>query len=334
MLKLENIKKAYGSLLVLDIPSWEVADGESVALLGANATGKTTLLEIIAGLLRPSEGTVYYDGNPVVRPVRDIGIVLQNPVMFSTSVAGNVGFGIRENGLTREQKKTRINDALSMVGLEGLEERNALKLSEGQKQRVAIARALAMKPGLLLLDEPSASVDRESAKLITEILADLNANEGMTLIVATHDLNFARRIARRTDLLQNGRTMPYISGNIFTGNAKVENEETLITIGESTIIVAGGTYSGTVDVAIPPENIVVSTQPLRSSMRNSVTGKVTGLAGEENRIEVVIDIGVPLVALLTKSALTDLGITIGDDVYASFKAHGVIVSPRKRGADA
>jgi tungstate transport system ATP-binding protein len=333
MLKIENIKKTYGSIHVLDIQSWEVADGESVALLGANATGKTTLLEIIAGLIPATSGKVLYDAALVTRPISEIGIVLQNPVMFAASVSGNVAFGINRNGLSRDEKSAKIRDALSMVGLEGFERRDARKLSEGQKQRVAIARALALDPKLLLLDEPSASVDRESAAHIAGILADLNEKNGMALIVATHDLDFARRTAKRTDILRNGNPMPYISGNIFTGAARIENEETTITIGDGTTIVAGGKYSGSVDVAIPPENIVVSNDTLHSSMRNSIRGRVTSLKAEENRVEVIIDIGVPLVALLTKSALNELGITVGDTVHASFKAHGIIISPRSPGGE-
>ncbi len=331
MLKLDNIKKVYGSLEVLDIPSWEVARGESVALLGANATGKTTLLEIIAGLIQPTSGTVFYEGKPVHQPVGDIGLVLQNPVMFSSTVAGNVGFGIRGNGLSKLQRVERINETLHMVGLDGLQGRNARKLSAGQKQRVAIARTLAMKPKLLLLDEPSASVDRESVAHIAEILTKLNDKEGMTLIVSTHDLSFAKRIAKRTDQLQSGYPVPYISGNLFTGRAREENGETIVMIGDGAAIVVGGKYQGDVDIAIPPENIVVSMEPLSSSMRNNLHGKVIRLSDEGNSIEVVIDIGVPLVAVLTKGSLDKLGVTIGDEVYASFKAHGIMVFPGRGG---
>lgn len=332
MLKLDNIKKVYGSLEVLDIPSWEVARGESVALLGANATGKTTLLEIIAGLIQPTSGSVFYEGKPVCRPVGDIGIVLQNPVMFSSTVAGNVGFGIHTKKLSKSRSVERINEALHMVGLDGLQGRNALKLSEGQKQRVAIARTLAMKPKLLLLDEPSASVDRESVAHIAEILTTLNSKEGMTLIVSTHDLDFAKRIAKRTDQLQGGHPVPYISGNLFTGKAREENGETVVTIGDVTTVVVGGEHRGDVDIAIPPENIVVSIEPLTSSMRNNLPGKVVRMSDEGNSIEIVIDIGVPLVVMLTKASLDKLDVTIGDEVYASFKAHGIMVFPRRGGA--
>jgi len=331
MLKLENIKKSYGPLSVLDIPSWEVKQGESVALLGANATGKTTLLEITAGLIQPTQGVVHFEGKSVTSPRTEIRIVLQNPVMFSTSVAGNIAYGLHGNGITGRERAERIREALRIVGLENLSRKNALVLSEGQKQRVAIARTLALKPRLLLLDEPSASVDKSSMQHIGEILRRLNEKEGLTIIVATHDLDFARRIAKRTDTMRNGRPVPYISGNMYTGAAFDNNGETQVGIGADVSLVIGGIYRGAVDIIIPPEHVVLSKSPIESSMRNRFKGRVVRLAEEDGRVSVAVDIGVPISAALTHSALADLGITIGNDIYVSFKAHGVIVFPHEEG---
>ncbi len=327
MLEIDNIKKSYGDLPVLDILSWKVAKGESVALLGANATGKSTLLELIAGLITDYEGTVKLDSRILRGPTRRIGIVLQNPVMFSTSVARNVGFGL--DGMTRRERSGKVADALRMVGLEGLQRRNARTLSEGQKQRVAIARTLALEPEILLLDEPSASVDRQSARKIAAILTDLNRRRNVTIIVATHDLELARMVAVRTDILTHGRPVPYIAGNVYSGRAVVKDGEMQVIIGSDLCIIASGVYSGDVDIAIPPEQVVLSSEALSSSMRNSMRGRLVSLSETGDKIQAVVDIGVPIVTVITPHSLSGMGITIGDEVYASFKAHGVMVFPRE-----
>ncbi len=328
LLRLENLKKDYGPLKVLDIPSWEIHAAESVALLGANATGKTTLLEIIAGLLQQTTGKVEFKGKAISGPCKGIGIVLQNPVMFSTSVRGNVRYGLAGSPLNRKDKDRIVDEALDQVGLSGLANRKAFTLSEGQKQRVAIARALARQPELLLLDEPTASVDSENVARISETLKRLNRDNGLTYIVATHDIELATNAASTNYILENGYPFHRTAGNILHGVAEMEGDASVVLLDNGVRVMVSGKHSGNVDILVPADQVVLSRERIQSSMRNSFKGRITGLIENRGCVKVTVDIGIPLEIIITMGAMRDLGVTIGEEVFTSFKALGVQVIRR------
>ena len=208
-LHLDGLSKSYGESKAVDGLALEVARGEFVSLLGPSGCGKTTTLQMIAGFVAPSAGRILLDGRDISRLApekRGMGVVFQSYALFPhMSVAQNVGFGLEMRDMPRAQRAARIRETLALVRLEGLEKRYPRELSGGQRQRVAIARALAIRPELLLLDEPMSNLD---AKLREEMHIELRAIQrqlGITTILVTHDQIEAMTMSDRIAVMHGGR---------------------------------------------------------------------------------------------------------------------------------
>jgi ABC-type Fe3+/spermidine/putrescine transport system ATPase subunit len=205
---LRDIHKTYENQPLLNGISFRVAEGETVCLLGASGSGKSTILRIIAGLEFPDRGRVFWNGNDL-REVpahrRNFGLVFQDYALFPhLNVAENVAFGLKMAGLSRVDIKVRVVKALQQVGLGGFESRQVVNLSGGEQQRVALARALAPRPRMLMFDEPLGALDRSLRdQLLVELRNILHAT-GIPAIYVTHDQEEAFSVADRIALLQNG----------------------------------------------------------------------------------------------------------------------------------
>ena len=185
----------------------EVMEGECLALLGPNGSGKTTLLKALGGLLKPSAGSLLFLGEDASssRSLRRRGVYLhQAPYILSGSVSYNLYYGARARGLPRGAADDGVREALSLLGLSGFERRCHRELSGGEAQRVALARAFAAGADVLLLDEPTASADAASARLVLEALRARRA-AGATIVFSTHDPKLAEALATRTLVLEDGR---------------------------------------------------------------------------------------------------------------------------------
>lgn len=190
-----------GPTRILDDVTLEIGAGAPLVLLGPNGAGKTTLLKLAMGLSRPTSGRVEVAAAQGRAPLRT-AFVFQKPVMLRRSTAANVAFALRAAGEPADPG--RVTRLLAQVGLTGLGERPARRLSGGEQQRLALARALARRPELLLLDEPTANLDPSATRSVEEVVAHA-AGAGVTVVMATHDLGQARRLGGRVALLVKGR---------------------------------------------------------------------------------------------------------------------------------
>ena len=196
LIALHGVSVRFGPVQALDRVDFAVQPGEVVALVGGNGSGKTTLLRLLHGLVR-------HEGRREAAPVVQ-AMVFQRPFMLRLSVANNLRVGLWLAGVARVRWGERLAAALARVGLQGLEARPARALSGGQQQRLALARALVLEPGLLLLDEPTASLDPHAKAEVEALLARLAA-QGLTIVMSTHNLGQAKRLAQRVVYLEDGR---------------------------------------------------------------------------------------------------------------------------------
>ncbi len=192
LLTLQHVRKQYGERLLFDIEQLTILQASAYVLTGLNGTGKSTLLRILAGLdTAEVEQASYLDRAVQIAPypqvLREaIVYVHQHPVMFSTSVAGNIGYGLAARGLPKAQIAERVEDAMQWAGVAHLRDNKPLTLSGGEKQRIALARAKVLEPKLLLLDEPTANLDGAAREQVIALIPSLTA-AGSSVIMACHD---------------------------------------------------------------------------------------------------------------------------------------------------
>jgi NitT/TauT family transport system ATP-binding protein len=186
-----------------------VEDGEFLCVVGPSGCGKTTLLKCVAGLLRPTKGTVLLRGKPVTRPPEEMALVFQEysrSLMPWTSVANNVLLPLRHKKLGRKERKELVHESLEAVGLGGFANRYPWQLSGGMQQRVAIARALAYQPSILLMDEPFASVDAQTRGDLEDLTLRVRDRYGITILFVTHDIDESVYLADRVVVLTHAPT--------------------------------------------------------------------------------------------------------------------------------
>ncbi|MFG2644272.1 ABC transporter ATP-binding protein [Streptomyces sp. NPDC048370] len=208
-LHLRGLRRSFGSSVALDGLDLDVAPGELLALLGPSGCGKTTALRVLAGFERPDEGQVLLDGEDIV-PVpanrRDTAMVFQSYSLFPhLTAADNVAFGLKMRKVRGAERRARAAELLDLVGLAGHGDRFPHQLSGGQQQRVALARALALRPRLLLLDEPLSALDAQVRVTLREEIRRLQLELGITTVFVTHDQEEALSMADRVAVMNDGR---------------------------------------------------------------------------------------------------------------------------------
>ncbi|HHW01127.1 MAG TPA: ABC transporter ATP-binding protein [Clostridiaceae bacterium] len=197
---IENIKKSYSNRFTLDIGKLELAEGRIYGILGPNGSGKTTLLRLISGLEKPDNGKISY-GSEFEAPSGEVAFLLQNSYLFDFSVLENVLLGT--GGKSTDDQKLAM-DALREIGMEKYANVRASTLSGGEAQKVAIARTLVRKRRLVLLDEPTASVDIYSMRQVEDFIKKFNKNHNATVVISTHNPSQAARIADEVVIMWNG----------------------------------------------------------------------------------------------------------------------------------
>ena len=210
---LEDVSLIAGGVTILDRISLAVAAGSPTVLVGPNGAGKTTLLRLIMGLVPPLHGRVTWGGRENAAPTHR-AIVFQRPVMLRRSAAGNIRYALAAAGVPRAKRDTRASELCALVGLDGLSKRPARKLSGGEQQRLALARALAKEPQILLLDEPTASLDPAATKAIEDVVRAV-VGRGIKVVMSTHDLHEAKRLAGDIVLMHRGRVIESSPADAF-----------------------------------------------------------------------------------------------------------------------
>src|SRR4051812_37173066 len=208
-IQIQNVIKTFGNVVAVNNVSFDIHDGELVALLGPSGGGKTTVLRMIAGLEMPTAGDIRIRGqrvNDLSVQQRNIGFVFQNYALFKNmNVFKNVAFGLKIKKWKRAAIEERVHELMTLLELKGLEKRYPHQLSGGQRQRVAIARALAPKPNVLLLDEPFGAVDAKIRQELREWLVRLHHDLNVTTLFVTHDQEEAMEVANRIIIIAKGK---------------------------------------------------------------------------------------------------------------------------------
>ncbi|MFY4258713.1 ABC transporter ATP-binding protein [Achromobacter xylosoxidans] len=208
-LVLNRLSKRYGDLTAVEDLSLSVERGEFISLLGPSGCGKTTTLQMIAGFVEPSGGSIVLDGKDVSRTPankRGLGMVFQNYALFPhMTAAENVSFGLEMQRVGKEERRARVAEALKLVGLSHLADRHPARMSGGQQQRVALARALVIRPSVLLLDEPLSNLDAKLREEMQLELRSIQRTVGTTTILVTHDQSEALALSDRIVVMNQGR---------------------------------------------------------------------------------------------------------------------------------
>jgi molybdate transport system ATP-binding protein len=344
-----NLQLARGSF-TLDV-QLTLAAGEVLALLGPNGSGKSTVLDLLAGLVAPDTGTVSIDGAVVTAPgrfvspeKRAVGLLGQDPLLFPHLTArANIAFALRvgEAQLNPAHARTVADRWLDRVGLAGVGDTKPGALSGGQQQRVALARALAAGPRVLLLDEPMAALDAETAPLMRQLIREQLAETGTSAIIVTHDVVDAVVLAHRVAVLHDGALIDEGSTVEVLGAPRNPFVAALAgvnlvvgTVQTGAIIAPDGrvfwarpadavdlTLAGAAAAVFRPASVSVHTeQPRHASPRNVWSARVTSLEPGSDGVRLRTSGDPEVIAELTPAAVADLGVQVGSTVWLSVKA--------------
>lgn len=362
--ELRNVKKYYGSLLALDIPSLTLTEGNFYVVYGPNGSGKTTLLNLLAFLDRATEGEVLFcNGRP---DIRDVTMVMQNPYLFKTTVLRNVSRGLIFRFIDKGKVEKMVMPVMKQLRIWELRNRDVRSLSGGEKRRVALARAMVLDTKGLILDEPTSHLDSIHVNLIENAISAIARNTEKTIIMTTHDLSKAHKLTANVIYLLNGKMTDKPLWNMFrvnlTGTDKArpvvrsrasnevrklrnhpphpiplpsgEREEGAFIlsytvkkaeISQGAEICVATDRIGTALIAIDPRDIIVSRQAIHSSALNNLRGRIVSVNEMDGLVDLVVDAKVILHAFITRKSFYDMHLGVGEEIFLTFKASAVEV---------
>jgi len=362
MIGLHKINKRFGSFAAVDDVSFDIRQGELVALLGPSGSGKTTLLRIIAGLEAPDSGEVHFEGRNITNiSARDrgVGFVFQHFALFRhMTVKDNISFGLRVRRKAQRPPKdeidARVRHLLEMVQLEGLAHRYPSQLSGGQRQRVALARALAIEPRVLLLDEPFGALDAKVRKELRRWLRRLHDELGITGVFVTHDQEEALEVSDRLVVMDHGRVeqvgtpteiydspaTPFVYR--FLGNVnslECQLEDGYARIGSFRMAIEGGSGSNGNDgtAFIRPHEIELVPKSAQNGKPNTLPGlpgriRHSVILGPIVRVEVEVGPEQTLEAEIPRRRYADSELSRGAEVQVVFRKAEIFLADGTRHA--
>lgn len=317
---LNNLCFRYGSQTVLDIATLCIESQKVTALIGPNGSGKSTLLSILAFIDRPSSGSLTWFGHSVessnpVEVRRKVALVPQNPYFLNGSVLYNIELGLKLRGVTRDQR--RVIAMTTLQNIESTEKANCAinTLSGGERQRIALARALALDPEILLFDEPFTYLDATAIKITENMMNWFVRDNRRTVVFSTHDQLHGMAFADQVISLINGRTADIPLVNLFQGALN----QGLFDTGQIKVRLPSSVEKAG-HISVDPNEIVLSGQPLESSMQNCFEGRVVEIAEYKGCIRITVAAKEKFEVMITQQALTDLVLEIGSTVWVNFKS--------------
>lgn len=321
----------YDDKIILDIPNLEIEQGTIHGLLGPNGSGKTTLLSVLAFLETPTAGKLWYKEKPVIfsekhikKLRREVVLVDQHPIMFSTTVYKNVEFGLKVRKIHKKNRRKIIMDALDRVGLKNFAPERATNLSGGEIQRVAIARGLACSPRVMLLDEPTSSVDMENQIAIENIIKELNCDGRISIMLSTHDLFQATKLTDKKIFMYEGRITGSSYENIFSGTHVLIDGEKYCLIDNKIPISLKELKKGKNKISIRPEKVkVYKDKNQKTKAGNFFKGKIIRMSDENTKIRILVDIGIPVNILVNRQEYERLNILIGTKITVEISGDAI-----------
>ena len=330
-----HLKKVVGGRTILAIESLAIKAGRIYGLLGANGAGKTTLLNILGFLEAPTFGSIEFAGRPVrftrnalQQLRREVVMVDQHPVLFTTSVYKNIEFGLKIRKVASKQRERIVDEVLEMVDMAVFKRKPAQELSGGETQRIALARALALSPRVLLCDEPTSSVDVENQAAIVAILKEINTTLGISIIFTTHDRLQAAGLAHQTLVLEGGSLVSASYENIFACIVMESADNQVVCRLQNSVdllLPAGekGVEPGKRRICIDPEKIVLLQDEPGPETVGILHGKVMQLMADNDRIRMVVNVGVMMTVLLVHNRYHELCPVIGDRIWLKVQAGAI-----------
>jgi ABC-type spermidine/putrescine transport systems, ATPase components len=346
MIKLSNICKRLGDFSLKNI-NLSIDDNEYFVVLGPTGTGKTALLEIIAGMYKPDSGEVWLNNCNVTAEFpesRNIGFVYQDYMLFPhLSVQENILFALKLKKSSRALMKEKLEWITALLNIGPLLKRSPATLSGGEQQRTAIARALVAEPEVLLLDEPLSALDPRSQEVFQQELKSIHQQIKTTTIHITHDFNEALVLADRMGIMCNGEMVQVGSPeevfqkpqsqfvaefvgieNIYSGILLDQEGVKYVDLGPLKLRVVSD-QQGKVRVAIRSEDILIAGEKVSSSAQNMIPARIAEIIPRGPYYKVVLDAGISMVAIVTRQARDEMMLQPGKNVWALFKTTAVHV---------
>ncbi|MHC4087434.1 MAG: ATP-binding cassette domain-containing protein [Planctomycetota bacterium] len=348
MLSVKNICKDLTSFAIKDV-SFEVSNGQYFVLLGSTGVGKSLLLETIAGLIRPDTGRILLDGTDITNEKmqkRKIALVFQNSTLFPhMTVYDNIAYPLR-CGSEKIKIRKRVDELAEDFEVRHLLTAKPQTLSGGESQRVSLARAVASEPRCLLLDEPLSSLDSKSRSQMRALLRKINSKDHLQIVHVTHDYTEAVSLATHVAVMEAGTiaqvgTVDQIFqhpksefvarfvgiNNFFKGRLQGPHSPGTntrrFTSGSLSFSVLSDSPKGPGFVCVRSEDVMISNKTSPTSARNNFEGTIVDIVPAGVGIEIIVDIGVEIAALVTSESLKSLKLDYGKKVWVSFKASAV-----------